>query len=39
MNFLAVNLVLFRVLLNVANGYEPNSSPMSADRFWRYKLL
>jgi hypothetical protein len=36
MNYLSINLVLFRVLLNIANGYEPDESIVSTDRFLRY---
>ena len=35
---MAVNLVLIRVLLNVANGYEPNISEIIPDdRYLNYK--
>lgn len=36
MNWISMNQLLFRVLLNTANGYEPNSTTLIPDRFNTY---
>ena len=39
MNLVSINLLLSRVLLNIANGYEANSSILIKDRFEEYKAI
>eukprot|EP00347_Sterkiella_histriomuscorum_P004053 403361925 len=39
MNLVSINLLLSRVLLNIANGFEANSSILIKDRFEEYKEI
>ena len=39
MNWVSMNQLLVRVLLNVANGYEPENSLLIQDRFNEYMKL
>lgn len=36
MNVLSMNLLLFRVVLNIANGLEPENSKMIVNRYEKY---
>jgi hypothetical protein len=39
MNWVSMNQLLVRVLVNTANGYEPENSALVADRFAKYLNL
>ncbi|CDW72555.1 UNKNOWN [Stylonychia lemnae] len=39
MNLVSINLLISRVLLNIANGYEPEISSLMEDRFKNYKEI
>ena len=39
MNWVSMNQLLLRVLLNIANGYEPENSILIEDRFSKYVSL
>ena len=39
MNWVSMNQLLVRVLLNIANGYEPEDSILIEDRFSKYVSL
>ena len=39
MNWVSMNQLLVRVLLNIANGYEPEDSILIKDRFSKYVSL
>jgi hypothetical protein len=39
MNWVSMNQLLVRVLLNIANGYEPENSILIDDRFNEYVKL
>jgi hypothetical protein len=39
MNWVSMNQLLVRVLVNTANGYEPENSALVGDRFAKYLSL
>ena len=39
MNWVSMNQLIVRVILNVANGYEPEDSILIKDRFKEYMSL
>ena len=39
MNLVSINLLVSRVLLNIANGYEMGNSKLIQNRFEEYKII